>query len=30
MRDNLKIIFIMGGEDTFAVMAFIGDYLIMD
>jgi hypothetical protein len=30
MRDNSKTIFIMGGVDTFAVMAFIGDFLIMD
>jgi hypothetical protein len=30
MRDNSKIIFIMAGADTFVVMAFIGDFLIMD
>jgi hypothetical protein len=30
MKDNSKIIYIMDGEDTFAVMVFIGDFLIMD
>lgn len=29
-KDNSKIICITGGVDTFAVMAFIGDFLIMD
>jgi hypothetical protein len=30
MRGNSKITFIMGGAGTFVVMAFIGDFLIME